>query len=190
MAFFALAFVGKQNSGKTTLLEKLIAELTQRGYNVGTLKHHSHAGIDFDVPGKDSWRHAQAGSRFSVVSAPDKIALVRELDAPEDPAATLAAMVALSAAGEAQGTRPLDIILVEGFRQSGLPTVELFRAANPKDAQRELGGEGNDIIAVVTDIPRIQEAARTQGIPGFSFDNTCALADFVEQTIASMRLKA
>ncbi len=181
MAVFALAFVGKQNSGKTTLLEKLIAELTQRGYNVGTLKHHSHAGFDFDIPGKDSWRHAQAGSRFTVISAPDKIALVRELDAPEDATHTLAAMVALSTAGENQGTRPLDVILVEGYRQSGLPTIELFRADNPKDTEREFGGEGNDIIAVVTDLPRIAAEAEEKGIPSFGFEDTCALACFVER---------
>ena len=180
MALFALAFVGKQNSGKTTLLEKLIAELTRRGYNVGTLKHHSHAGFDFDIEGKDSWRHARAGSRFTVISAPDKIAMVRELDAPEDAANTLAAMVALSAAGAAQGTRPLDIILVEGYRNSGLPTVELFRAANPKDAERKLGGEGNAVIGVITDMPRIQTAAEEQDLPCFSFDDTEALATFVE----------
>ncbi|MDR1358927.1 MAG: molybdopterin-guanine dinucleotide biosynthesis protein B [Coriobacteriales bacterium] len=181
MALLALAFTGKQNSGKTTLLEKLIAELTRRGYNVGTLKHHGHAGFDFDIEGKDSWRHAQAGSRFTVVSAPDKIALVRELDAPEDADNTLAAMVALSAAGEAQGTRPLDIILVEGYRHSGLPTVELFRAANPRDAERELGGEGNTIIAVVTDLPRIEVEAAARGIPSFGFEDTAALASFVEK---------
>lgn len=181
MAILALAFVGKQNSGKTTLLEKLIAELTKRGHSVGTLKHHGHRGFDFDVKGKDSWRHAQAGSRFTVVSAPDKIAIVRELDAPEDAPNTLAAMVALSTAGEAQGTRPLDIILVEGYRQSGLPTVELFRAANPRDAKRSLGTEGNKIIAVVTDMPKIEKSAASKNIPTFSFGDTEALADFVER---------
>ena len=180
MALLALAFVGKQNSGKTVLLEKLIPELVKRGLNVGTLKHHGHAGFDFDIEGKDSWRHAQAGSSFTVVSAPDKIAMVRNLDAPEDAANTLAAMVALSSAGEYQGTRPLDIILVEGYRQSGLPTIELFRAANPNDADRELGGEGNIVIGVVTDIPRIIETATGRGIPYFGFEDTAALADYVE----------
>ena len=183
MNFFALAFVGKQNSGKTVLLEKLIAELTGRGLCVGTLKHHSHAGFEYDVEGKDSWRHARAGSRFTAISAPDKIAMVRELDAPEEAANTLASMVAISTAGEAQGTRPLDIILVEGYRHSGLPTVELFRADNPKDAERQLGGEGNDIIAVVTDIPRIKSAATEQSLPSFSFEDTKQLAEFIEQLL-------
>lgn len=181
MTIFALAFVGRQNSGKTTLLEKLIGELTRRGLTVGTLKHHGHEGIDFDTPGKDSWRHAQAGSRFTVVSAPDRMALVRELDAPEEAWSTLAAMVALSAAGEEQGTRPLDIILVEGYRHSGLPTVELFRADNPKDAERDLGCEENQVVAVITDMPRIEEEAAAFDIPSFGFEDTNALADFVEE---------
>lgn len=180
MTLLAVAFVGKQNSGKTVLLEKLITELTQRGHNLGTLKHHSHAGFDFDIEGKDSWRHAKAGSRFTVVSAPDKIAMVRELSEPEDPANTLAAMVALSTAGEAQGTPPLDIILVEGFRHSGLPTIELFRANNPNDAERELGTEGNTIIAVVSDMPRIAEEASARDVPVFGFEEVEQLADFIE----------
>jgi len=190
MAICALAFVGKQNSGKTTVLEKLITELTQRGYNVGTLKHHGHAGFDFDIEGKDSWRHAQAGSRFTAVSAPDKIAMVRELDAPEDAAATLAAMMALSTAGENQGTRPLDIILVEGFRQSGLPTIELFRAANPNDAEREFGEEGNSIVGVITNMPRIKEASARRNIPSFDFEDTAALADYVELLLPDYLIEA
>lgn len=181
MTLIAIAFVGRQNSGKTVLLEKLIAELTKRGHNVGTLKHHSHAGFDFDIEGKDSWRHAQAGSRFSVVSAPDKIAMVRELDAPEDATNTLAAMVALSTAGEAQGTRPLDIILVEGFRHSGLPTIEIFRAENPNDAERELGAEENSIIGVVTDMPHIMDEALTRDLPCFGLEDIARLADYIER---------
>jgi len=186
MTFFALAFVGRQNSGKTVLLEKIIAELTDRGYCVGTLKHHGHEGFAIDVEGKDSWRHVKAGSRFTVVSSPDKIAMVRELDAPEDAANTLATMVAISRAGEGQGTRPLDVILVEGYRSSGLPTVELFRADNPKDAERELGGEGNVIVAVVTDMSRIEAAAAEQGIPSFTFEDTRRLVGYIEELIKVM----
>ena len=59
----AVAFIGYQNSGKTTLVEKVIAELTARGLRVGSIKHHGHHRFDIDVPGKDSWRHAEAGSR-------------------------------------------------------------------------------------------------------------------------------
>ena len=173
----AIAFVGRQNSGKTVLLEKLIARLSDRGLAIGTLKHHSHPGFDFDIPGKDSWRHAQAGSRLSVVSAPDKIAIVRQLDSPLPLDTTLAAMIELSAASS--GSRSLDAILVEGFRHSDLPTVELFRAANPKDAERELDTANRNVIAVVTDIERIIAAAAAQNIPSFAFEQTEEWAEFL-----------
>lgn len=180
MTILALAFVGRKNSGKTQLLEKLVGELTQRGYRVGTLKHHGHPGFDIDVEGKDSWRLTQAGSRFSVISAPDKIAMVRQLDAPEDAANTIAAMLAISAAGADAGTGPLDIVLVEGYRNSGLPTVELFRAANPNDAERQLDATGSQLVAVVTDMARIKAAAKARFIACFDFDDIKAIAAFVE----------
>ena len=161
----AVAFVGKQNSGKTTLLVKLIAELTARGMRVGTVKHHSHAGFEFDIEGKDSWRHRQAGSRFAVIAAPDQIASVQLLDASvEVPLERIIAHMA--------DTAPeLDVVLVEGYRQSGLPTIEIFRAANLRDIDRHLGGEGNHIIAVVTDIPRVVEEAASFGGDDFADGN-------------------
>jgi len=62
----------------------------------------------------------------------------------------------------------------------------LFRAENPKDAERELGSEGNEIMAVITNMPRIQQAASEQGIACFGFDDTGALADFVEELKADL----
>ena len=178
-----VAFVGKQNSGKTTLLVKLISELASRGVRVGTVKHHSHAGFEFDIEGKDSWRHRQAGSRFSVIAAPDQIASVQKVDPAIEVPLTRILEQMEAAASEADGTQ-LDVILVEGYRRSGLPTIELLRAANPKDAARPLGGEGNRIIAVVTDIPRVVEEAACfeGGIPTFGFEVTKELADFIAST--------
>ena len=72
MTVAILSIVGKSKSGKTTLVEKIIAELKRRNYRVATIKHHSHPGFEIDHPGKDSWRHAQAGSDHAVVAAPDK----------------------------------------------------------------------------------------------------------------------
>ena len=180
----AIAFVGKQNSGKTTLLEKLIAELTARGVRVGTVKHHSHVGFEFDVVGKDSWRHRQAGSRYTMVASPDQIASVQIVDPTIE--LSLEYILERMTAGldESLGTM-IDCILTEGYRQSGLPTIELFRADNPKDANRPLGGEGNHIIAVVTDIPRIVEEASVfdGGVPVFGFEDIALLADFVQATL-------
>jgi len=104
-----ITIIGKSGSGKTTLLEKLIPELKSRGFRVGTIKHHSHAGFDIDKPGKDSWRHAQAGSHHVVIAAPDKIASYRLLDRELTLDETAAPM------------DDVDIILTEGYRQAGKP---------------------------------------------------------------------
>jgi molybdopterin-guanine dinucleotide biosynthesis protein MobB len=180
-----IAFVGKQNSGKTTLLVKLIAELSQRGVRVGTVKHHSHAGFEFDIEGKDSWRHRQAGSVYSVVAAPDQIASVQRIDATEgvELSRIVAHMSCATADAQSKETA-LDVVLVEGYRRSGVPTIELFRAANPQDTERSI--EGKTTIAVVSDISRVmQEAAVFNGgVPHFGFEDSEALADFVQDFIA------
>ena len=176
-----VTFVGRQNSGKTTLLVKLIAELAARGVRVGTVKHHSHAGFEFDVEGKDSWRHRQAGSLYTVIAAPDQMASVQTLD-PNAEISLQQILEQMTAAGDTGGAK-LDVILVEGYRRAGLPAIELFRAANSNDIDRALDDKNNlgRIIAVVTDIPRIAEEATIfgSGIPVFAFDDIDKLADFV-----------
>jgi molybdopterin-guanine dinucleotide biosynthesis protein MobB len=167
----AIAFVGRKNSGKTTLLEKLIAELVSRDVKVGTVKHHSHVGFGFDQEGKDSWRHRQAGSSFTVIASPDQMGSVRSLDHEIELEEILATMSGI------------DVILAEGYRKSNLPTVELFRSGNKRDHERDLGGEGNKIIGVITDIPRIEAAAREQNLPVFSFEDISGLASFVQAQI-------
>lgn len=119
----AIAVVGRHNSGKTTLIVKLIAELVRRGHDVGSVKHHHKSGFEFDVPGKDSYRHRQAGASETVIAAPDQIARVRTLDREAE-----CAEIVRSMPGH-------DIVIVEGYRKSGLPTIEIMRADNPADAQ-------------------------------------------------------
>ena len=119
----AVAIVGRHNSGKTTLIERLIAELVARGLDVGSVKHHSHAGFDIDVPGKDSYRHRAAGAAETVIAAPGQVARVKTV------------------AGELECTDIVcsmpghDLVVVEGYRKSGLPTIEVMRAGNPADAR-------------------------------------------------------
>src|SRR4030065_2932382 len=82
-----VTIIGVSKAGKTTLREKLIPELKRRGFRVGTIKHHSHPGFEIDQPGKDSWRHAQAGSDHVVIASPDRIASYPSLEhepAPDD----------------------------------------------------------------------------------------------------------
>jgi len=93
----------------------LITELTQRGFHIGTVNHHSRAGFEIDQPGKDSWRHAQAGRRQVVIAAPDEIAIYWLLDRE----LTLDEI-------ESQ-FKDVDIISVEGYKQAGQPSVEIVR---------------------------------------------------------------
>ncbi len=203
----AVAVVGRHNSGKTTLVVKLIGELTARGRDVGSVKHHHRLGFEFDVPGKDSYRHRHAGATETVIAAPDQIARVKTLSAEVE-----CASIVKSMPGH-------DIVIVEGYRKSGLPTIEVMRAANEADAavaqafsqgaadgaplgtdfiqksrgerafEFELGSVEADLatkmptantIAVVTDIPSAQQAAVAYGIPHFHPDDVEAIVDFLE----------
>lgn len=119
----ALAVVGRHNSGKTTLLVKLIEELTRRGHNVGSVKHHHHAGFEIDIPGKDSYRHRAAGAVETVISSPDQVARIQTISGEAECANIVASMPGHS------------VVLVEGYRKSGLPTIEIMRAGNAADEQ-------------------------------------------------------
>ena len=112
-----ISVVGRSKVGKTTLLEKLIPELKRRGYRVATVKHHAHPGFEIDRPGKDTWRHAQAGSDHVVIAAPDKVAAVRRVT--REP--TLDEIVTT--------IDDVDIILTEGYKRAGKPKIEIVRAA-------------------------------------------------------------
>jgi molybdopterin-guanine dinucleotide biosynthesis protein B len=153
-----VSVVGKSKSGKTTLLEKLIQELKSRGYRVATIKHAPN-GMTFDEPGKDSWRHIRAGSEATVVSAPDRVVMVR----PVSRALKLDELAVLFA-------EDYDIILTEGFRQDSAPKIEVHR--------REVGTPYSSLkklIAIATDEPL--EAGTRQ----FSLDDIKEMADLLEK---------
>lgn len=128
--------VGPPKSGKTTLVEKLIAELVSRGYRVATIKHTSKE-LALDEPGKDSWRHLRAGSQATILSAPCHLTLYRPL-AVNATIEEAAAMLGEEA----------DIILVEGYKHDNAPKLEVHR----REAAPPL--EGIDgIFAIATDEP-------------------------------------
>lgn len=156
-----LSIVGRSNSGKTTLLEKLIRELAGRGRRIATIKHHFHGPVEVDVPGKDSWRHRRAGARTVALSSPDTLFLV----------------------GDVQGERPLeaiahhalfevDLILTEGFKSGPMPKIEVTRAAQ---AGPLLCGPEDHLVAVVTD------RDLSLPVPRFGLDEVGPLADFIER---------
>jgi molybdopterin-guanine dinucleotide biosynthesis protein MobB len=158
MTIPVVTIIGRSGSGKTTLIEKLVPELKRRNYRVATIKHHSHAGFDIDVPGKDSWRFAQAGSDHVIIAAPDKVASYRFLDHE------------LELDEITAGVTGVDLILVEGYRLANKPALEVVRAAK----SRELIGNAEQRFAVAADFPI--EA----GAPPFGLDDAEAIVDLIE----------
>ena len=111
-----VAIVGSQGSGKTTLIEKLIPALQARGLSVSTIKHTHHHDIEFDTPGKDSHRHRIAGAAEVIVASDRAWARIA---ASAEPASLQILLGQL---------RPVDVVLVEGFKQlEWLRRVEVFR---------------------------------------------------------------
>lgn len=110
-----ISIVGKSDSGKTTLIEKLLPALKSRGYRVGTIKHASH-GFQMDTHGKDSSRHRQAGAEVVMVVAPTGIAMIK--DGNTDSLAQLLPFFS-----------GMDLVITEGFKAEKMPKIEVFRAS-------------------------------------------------------------
>lgn len=113
--------IGWQNAGKTTLIEGLVAEITGRGLRVSTVKH-AHHDVDLDRPGKDSWRHRQAGATEVVLAGSHRFALLHEHRGPEPGLDQILARLA-----------PVDLVLVEGYKRDAHAKIEVHRPANGRD---------------------------------------------------------
>jgi len=158
-----VSFVGKSGSGKTTLLEKVVAELTRRGIKVGTVKHDAH-GFEIDHEGKDSWRHKRAGARTVVLASSEKIAVIKDTEAEWPPARLVNSFIT-----------DVDVVVAEGFKESGFPKIEVLREAN---SIALVCGDNPLLVAVATDI-----AGLNPGVPVFSIDDFTAIADLIERDI-------
>jgi molybdopterin-guanine dinucleotide biosynthesis protein B len=156
-----VAFVAKSGTGKTSFLEKLIPELKARGLRVGVLKHHAHA-TPFDVPGKDTYRLAQAGADVVVGASAAQVAVFYQ----EDGSADLDALIARHMGG-------VDLVLAEGFKRAGYPKIEIHRAAA---GHVGLLCQPDELLAVVTD-EALSSAA--PGMPRFDLDDAAGVADFL-----------
>ena len=132
-----IGLAGWSGAGKTTLVSRLIPVLTSRGHTVSTIKH-AHHKFDIDHPGKDSYAHRMAGSTETLVSSANRFALIHELrGAPEWSLQQLLAKLS-----------PVDFVLIEGFKRSSHPKIEIFRAANDRPP---LHPEDAMIRAIATD---------------------------------------
>lgn len=151
--------VGLSNSGKTTLIERLIPILRLKGLNIGTLKHDAH-GFDIDKPGKDTWRHREAGAEAVVISGPDMVAVLRRTRESQDAVDLIERYMA-----------DLDLVLVEGFKRYAFPKLEVVRAANSREPVCAPG----ELSALVSDLSFPDLA-----LPVFGLDDTHAIADHIE----------
>lgn len=158
MAIPVFSVVGKSKSGKTTVIERIIGQLKKRGYRVATIKHHFHPGLDIDRPGKDTWRHARAGSDHVVIAAPDVVASIRNVS--QEP--TLDELIA--------DIRDVDIIITDGYSRANKPKIEVLRA----DRSRDLISDADELIAVVSDIHLNID------VPQYSFEDSEGLVNLIE----------
>jgi molybdopterin-guanine dinucleotide biosynthesis protein B len=152
-----ISVVGRAKSGKTTLLEKIIAGLNSRGYSVATIKHTTHT-VEIDQPGKDTWRHLNAGSKSTTIVAANNVVIIKPVKdntTPDD---------IIRLYGE-----EFDIVLIEGFKQSNYPKIEVHRRA----IGSVLSNIGK-VVAYATDEPL--ETSLKQ----FALQDCTGIVDFIE----------
>ena len=157
--------VGWKNSGKTGLMERLVAEFSARGLRIATIKH-AHHDFDIDQPGTDSARHRAAGAVQVLLASSRRWALMSELgDAPEPP---LGALI--------ERLDPCDLLLIEGYKREQHAKIEAHRAAT---GQPLIAPGDASVRAVASD------TALTLDRPVFDLDDTAAIADFILSEVAA-----
>ncbi len=157
----AVCLVGTSNSGKTTLLTQLIGILKQRGFRVGTIKHHHHP-FDIDHEGKDSWQHQQAGADATIITAPSQTALIKKTKSQMDPWEIISHYL-----------NDMDLVLIEGFKHSSFPKIEVHRQAQCSDLICRGEKFDSQLIAVASD------QQWDIDVPVFPLDADNRLADFI-----------
>ena len=153
-----VSIVGRSDSGKTTLIEKLIPQLTERGYRVATIKHDVH-GFDMDHEGKDSWRHKKAGASISIISSPWKIGIVEDVERDHELAEIRDRYI-----------HDVDLILSEGYKRNSHPKIEVFRSVMNHEL---LCTREDNLLAIASDRPF------DLGVPCVDINDVAALAEII-----------
>jgi molybdopterin-guanine dinucleotide biosynthesis adapter protein len=163
----AIGFAGYSGSGKTTLIERVIPILTQRGLRVSVLKH-AHHSFDIDKPGKDSFRHREAGASEIMLVSEKRWVIMHEARGDVEP--SMEEMLARFG--------PCDLVLVEGYKFGRLPKIEVHRGDFAADAKSHaMFREDQNIVAIATDVPeRFEQIAR---IPLLELNHPQDIAAFI-----------
>lgn len=154
-----LSIVGKSNSGKTTLVERLIPALKDRDCRIATIKHNRH-GFDIDHEGKDSWRHRKAGAVTTIVASPRMIAVVEDADKDYDIGELVDRYI-----------HSADLVLVEGFKNNPFPKIEVSLTASKHGI---LCTPEDGLIAIASD------RKHDLGVPCFDIDDIAGLVSLIE----------
>ena len=157
-----ISIVGRSGTGKTTLLEKLIKELTRRGYTIGTVKHDVH-GFEVDRPGKDSWRHREAGASTVVLSSPDKMAVIKGVTKEWTAGRIIAAFMS-----------DVDLVVTEGYKSGDFPKIEVLR----KEVSRKPVCAGDELLLAFASDFKIRGKKPVYGLEDF-----LGVSDLIEEKV-------
>jgi molybdopterin-guanine dinucleotide biosynthesis protein B len=161
-----IGIAGWKKSGKTTLVTRLIAELTRRGLRIATVKH-AHHKFQIDDAETDSARHRRAGAAQVAVVSRERWAIVKELQAAPEP--ELAEVISR--------LDPCDLVIVEGYKRSSIPKIEVRRSAAA--SLEPLAGKSPNVIAIAAD----HAVTNAKGLPTFALDDVAAIADFIAASV-------
>lgn len=153
-----LCLVGRSNTGKTTLIERLIPSFAAKGVTVATIKHHEHP-FEIDYEGKDTYRHKKAGAKTAMIVSSQRLAMVKDLER----GLTIEEITA-------QYAGDVDLVIVEGYKAAALPKIEVY---NYREDLVPVAAQDKDLVALVTDAPI------SASVPVFSREDIEGIATFI-----------
>jgi molybdopterin-guanine dinucleotide biosynthesis adapter protein len=167
----AIAFIAYSGTGKTTLIEKLVKQFTQQGIRVSVIKH-THHHFDIDRPGKDSYRHREAGAGEILLVSDQRWVLMHELKEAAEP----------SVEEQLSKLSPCDLVIVEGFKEAKIPKIELWRADHLECSQNSLKANQDEHIQAVAwpgGAQATNQPSLNRDIPILDLDNLDEMAQYV-----------